>query len=83
MTCKGTLSSKGQITLPQEIRRRMGLKQGDQVEFVIEGGRTILRPAQPEENPFTKWKGAAPYFKNRAEIQAWIRDMRDETSDSK
>ncbi|MEO8353609.1 MAG: AbrB/MazE/SpoVT family DNA-binding domain-containing protein [Chthoniobacteraceae bacterium] len=30
---KATLTSKGQITLPVEIRRRLGLKVGDVLEF--------------------------------------------------
>ncbi len=30
---KSTLTSKGQITLPVKIRRRLGLKPGDVLEF--------------------------------------------------
>jgi antitoxin PrlF len=36
MARSGTISSKGQITVPLEIRNRLGLKQGDRVEFVVE-----------------------------------------------
>lgn len=46
-----TLTSKGQITLPRAIRERLGLKQGDQVEFTIEAGdRVVLQPADRAES---------------------------------
>ena len=38
------ISSKGQVTVPLEFRRRLGLKAGDRVEFVDDGGRTVIRP---------------------------------------
>ena len=37
-----TLTSKGQITLPAELRRRWGLKSGDQVDFVFEGEDRVV-----------------------------------------
>jgi AbrB family looped-hinge helix DNA binding protein len=47
MPPNSTISSKGQITIPLEIRRRLGLKEGDRVEFVAEvNGRSFVRPAQ-------------------------------------
>ena len=73
-----TISSKGQITVPIEIRRRLGLKEGDRVEFVVEGDRTILRPAHPPENPFEKYVGALPAFRSQREINAWVASLRDE-----
>lgn len=42
----GTLTSKGQITIPKAIRDSLGLEPGDKVDFVLEAdGRVILRPA--------------------------------------
>ncbi|TWG98024.1 AbrB family looped-hinge helix DNA binding protein [Mesorhizobium sp. J18] len=38
-----TITAKGQITLPKELRDRFGLKPGDRVEFVEEDGRTWVR----------------------------------------
>jgi len=39
-----TLTSKGQITLPQAVRRALGLEAGDKVDFVPEpgGGYRVL-----------------------------------------
>ena len=35
MRRSATLSSKGQITIPSEVRRHLGLRKGDRVEFDI------------------------------------------------
>jgi antitoxin PrlF len=41
-----TLTSKGQITIPQEVRRRLNLDAGDRVEFVeLPDGDFLIRPA--------------------------------------
>lgn len=39
-----TLTSKGQMTLPKDVREALSLKPGDQVEFVRIGNRFELRP---------------------------------------
>jgi antitoxin PrlF len=72
------LTSKGQITVPVEIRKRLGLRKGDQIEFVAEDRRTIIRRAAPIENPLEKYIGALPAFKSRKEINDWISEMRED-----
>ncbi len=40
-----TLTSKGQLTLPKKVRDALGLKPGDQVDFVLDAtGEVRLRP---------------------------------------
>lgn len=79
MKNSSTISSKGQITVPQEIRKRLGLAAGDRVEFVVEDGRTVLRPVRSEANPFEKYIGIADPFPGGEEgIKAWIDDMRSD-----
>ena len=40
-----TLTSKGQITIPSEVRRELGLRQGDRLEFtVMDDGTILVRP---------------------------------------
>ena len=39
------VTRKGQITLPANIRRAMGLRQGDKVAVVLEDGTARLSPA--------------------------------------
>ena len=39
------ITSKGQITIPVDIRRKMRLKDGDKVVFINEGGRYYVENA--------------------------------------
>jgi AbrB family looped-hinge helix DNA binding protein len=44
------LTSKGQLTLPKEIRERLGLKAGDKVELVPSGpDRVVMRKRRTVE----------------------------------
>jgi AbrB family looped-hinge helix DNA binding protein len=43
-----TMTSKGQVTVPKEVRQRLGLRQGMRVAFVVEGDHAVLRPATPD-----------------------------------
>jgi AbrB family looped-hinge helix DNA binding protein len=36
-----TITSKGQVTIPAEIRRHLGVSQGDKLSFVIEDDGSI------------------------------------------
>ena len=79
MKYSSTISSKGQVTVPQEIRNRLGLATGDRVDFVIEGERTVLRPARSSSNPFEKYRGVLGTFPGgKKEINTWIDDLRGE-----
>lgn len=41
-----TLTSKGQTTIPKDVRKRLNLHPGDRLEFVIdEDGRVLVLPA--------------------------------------
>ena len=78
MIRSSVISSKGQVTVPQEIRIRLGLKEGDRVEFVVEGGNTIIRPARSAENPFEAYAGIlrGAFPGGVREINAWVNEMR-------
>ncbi len=39
------ITMRGQITIPKEIRRRLGVKDGDKVIFLEENGRIIIENA--------------------------------------
>ena len=39
----GTLTSKGQTTVPVEVREILKLKPGDKIRYVVDGDRVYLR----------------------------------------
>jgi AbrB family looped-hinge helix DNA binding protein len=40
-----TLTSKGQVTIPRDVRQLFGLRQGMAIRFTVEGDHIALRPA--------------------------------------
>ncbi len=42
MDVTAQLSSKGQLTVPKAVREALGLAEGDQVVFRVEGRRAVL-----------------------------------------
>lgn len=47
MILTGKMSSKGQVTLPKEIRNKLGLENGDDLMFSIEGHGVLVEKARP------------------------------------
>lgn len=39
------VTSKGQVTIPIEMRRKLGIKDGDKVVFIEEGDRIVIANA--------------------------------------
>ena len=39
-----TISSKGQIAIPKEIRDSLHIKSGDRLVYKVDGGRIVLEP---------------------------------------
>lgn len=38
-----TVTSKGQVTIPKEIRRELGIRQGSKVRFSVRNGKAEMR----------------------------------------
>lgn len=41
-----TVTTKGQVTIPKEVRDLLHIHPNDKIDFVIEGGRAILVPVK-------------------------------------
>jgi len=48
------VTSKFQTTIPVDVRKRLGLKQGDLVAFDIENGKVVLRRVSPLDVEYAK-----------------------------
>ncbi len=44
------ITSKGQVTIPVEIRERLGLLPSSEVEFVVDGNAVRIRKARGRRN---------------------------------
>jgi antitoxin PrlF len=72
-----TVTSKGQVTIPQRIRKRLGIVPGDKVEFELaEDNRVVLTKvgAEPPPSRFRKLRGRLGSGMSTDEIMALIRD---------
>jgi AbrB family looped-hinge helix DNA binding protein len=66
------MTSKGQVTVPKAIRDRLGLRPGDDIEFLAEKDRVILRATPGDEDAaearrladyeaaLARWQGSSP-----------------------
>ena len=74
-----TITSKGQVTVPIAVRNRLGLKEGDRLAFINEGGEIIIRLDRGQTNPFAAYAGALGTFTEGVDsINAWVGELRDE-----
>ncbi|MBS7645539.1 MAG: AbrB/MazE/SpoVT family DNA-binding domain-containing protein [Candidatus Bathyarchaeia archaeon] len=50
---------KGKITIPVEVRERLGIKEGDTLTLEVSGGRVFLLPQRALLNPTEALDGLA------------------------
>ncbi len=60
MTTEARMSAKGQITLPREMRDRLGLKSGDELVFTLVDGRYLVTPKNLDFNDLAGLLGDPP-----------------------
>ncbi len=60
------LTTKGQVTIPQHIREKLGLLQNTEVEFLLNGNTAILRKSK-----HTSYRGKSliDHLKGKGSVQ--------------
>ena len=73
-----SISTKGQVTIPKKIREKLGIKEGDIIEFIEENGLVYLqrkRSIEKEEKKFRQFKGI---IKSSITSDQFIKELRGE-----
>lgn len=79
-----SVSSKGQVVIPDRIRKEMGLTSGSKLIVVTDGTNLLLKPIEePKLNSFKKLieesrKFAKKEKLDKADVQKAIKDVRRE-----
>ena len=74
-----TMSGKGWVVIPQELRRRYGLKKGDRVHVVDYGGVISIVPAS--ESPIDSTEGMLRGKKSL--VEALIKSRQEDADQGK
>ena len=78
------ITSKGQVTIPQEIREKLGLHPHTEVEFAVDRGRAILRKKKGSLSRgeqvvrHLRERGAGKMIMSSKALMALLRDEPDE-----
>jgi AbrB family looped-hinge helix DNA binding protein len=79
MQKRATITSKGQITVPREVRRMLGVRSGDKLLFASDGKGVRIRPIRTR-SAFSKYRaiGNPEIPSGKKNIAKWLRGMRGE-----
>ena len=71
------ITSKGQITVPHEIRRALGVLPGDKLLFERDGVSVRVRPVRTR-SPFEKYRGIGSpgIARGKKAVVEWVRKLR-------
>ncbi len=76
------ISSKGQVTIPIDIRKRLNLREGDKVVFVEEDDRVFIANASlvalKRMEKVMKGKAEKAGIKNEDDVVALVKEVRKE-----
>jgi AbrB family looped-hinge helix DNA binding protein len=77
MQAQAKVTSKGQITVPREVRLLMGVRPGDRLLFETDAEGIRVRRVRTG-SPFAKYRGIGNpgMASGRRAIARWLRDLR-------
>lgn len=77
MKKQARITSKGQITVPHEIRRSLGVGPGDKLLFEQDGSEVRVRPVRTS-SPFEKYRGIGNpgIGRGKKAVVRWVRNLR-------
>lgn len=73
------ITSKGQVTIPQDIRNKFGFLPGMDVEIIVENNKPIIVKSR-DENRFMKWLGRK-VKKSRVSVDHMVDQLRGRTDE--
>ena len=84
MQKQARITSKGQITVPREVRRILGVQPGDGLMFESGEKGIHVRPVH-RKSAFSKYRGIGnPGIRSgRKGIAAWLRELRSPDSSAR
>lgn len=68
------ITSKGQITIPQDIRNKFGFLPGMEVDIIAEGDKALIVKSR-RENRFLNWLGRGKR-RRKLEIDRMVDEIR-------
>jgi antitoxin PrlF len=79
MQKQAKITSKGQITVPRDVRRALGLRAGDRLVFESVGQEVRVRAVKTKSG-FSKYRGIGNpgIGSGRKNIGIWLRGLRGE-----
>lgn len=77
MQKQAKITSKGQITVPREVRRALGVREGDRLLFESDGNDIRVRPVR-KKSAFSKYRGIGnpEIGSGKKNINRWLRELR-------
>jgi len=77
MERQARITSKGQITVPRDIRLTLGVRPGDRLLFESTGRGVRIRPLRAK-SPFEKYRGIGNpgISSGRNAVRSWVRQLR-------